>query len=405
MEYKVYNVKEKFTENKNFDGWPFHLADIGVDLVHDDTFVEDINIIELENKIYNIGGYTRQFQQDCLSILKETNKTIKNISDYEDQIFTVCAYEPRITSEAIVPLAEQMSIFNFFGFVSSNFSSNLENRVPMVYIGNNAGMKYLKYIQESLFEYYFGLALNSPNENDNILSFDYDSASVIPWNDFEDILDAKWFSEDIVGAQVTDTNEHNWRIIKVGDNYYDLWYEESIGDYQFNPSKYSKAYCYWKESSLRTNLNGSLFYDNTSKLPAAMKARVIDKEVNAAWIKWDGSYKAGGTNKSIDKVWLLTYTEIAGHTVRPNSDYSTNVQASGNDGEEYEYFKQGIDKRSSTGNGGLVKIGTYSYMWLATTRWNSITSTVRALRVHGYGSFSGSFVDNFFGVVPAVRIA
>ena len=156
MEYKVYNVKEKFTENKNFDGWPFHLADIGVDLVHDDTFAEDINIIELENKIYNIGGYTRQFQQDCLGILKEINETIKSIPDYENHIFTVCAYEPGITSEAIVPVAEQMSIFNFFGFVSLNFASNLENRVPMVYVVNNAGMKYLKYIQEAMLKHYFG---------------------------------------------------------------------------------------------------------------------------------------------------------------------------------------------------------------------------------------------------------
>ena len=254
---------------------------------------------------------------------------------------------------------------------------------------------------------------NIMKHNQNSPSFDYDSASVIPWSDFEDILDAKWFSEDIVGAQVTDTNEHNWRIIKAGEDYYDLWYEESIGNNVFYSLCNSEQYCYWLNSQLRKNLNSLLFYDNTDRLPTDMKDRVIDKEVNAAWFKWkDGKYKVGGTNKSIDKVWLLTATEIGGKTVSSEinnfSDYAGScisaLNSSGNDGEEYAYFLDDINKRKSTGNSGRVR-GNYNYFWLATGEWISNNTVARAFILFPNGSFDCGIVDGARATVPAVRVA
>ena len=247
------------------------------------------------------------------------------------------------------------------------------------------------------------MGLGIPVDNQ---SFNYDSTSSIPWVDFEKVLDAKWFSTDIVGAQIVDDNEHSWRIIKAGDDYYDLWYEESIGNNVFNSSRGIQQNCYWPQSQLRTNLNGPLFYDNTAKLPTNMKNRVIDKEVNAAWFKFRGSYQAGGTNKSNDKVWLLTATEIGAKTVAPTIDTAYGATISAfliGDGDPYDYFLDDVNKRKSTKNSGRVA-GSYNYMWLATGDWSASLSYAIELSVIANGSFSGNYVDYSHGVVPGIRV-
>lgn len=134
----------------------------------------------------------------------------------------------------------------------------------------------------------------------------YNSSSIIPYDEFESILDYELYDNRIIGARVTDSNGHNWRIIENNGDSYDLWYEGSIGEMQYNTSYEDNSYAQWCNSNIRTQINGSAFYNNTSLLPTNMKSRVIPKSCT--------SYVYNGTSgpNTDDNVWILSDPEVGG---------------------------------------------------------------------------------------------
>ena len=212
--------------------------------------------------------------------------------------------------------------------------------------------------------------------------YGYTSSSTIPWNNFKSILDNDLFDTSIVGAQVTDSNNHNWRIIKATDGYYDLWYEATIGTHRWDstsvPNWYSTGK--WSNSELRTKLNGSTFYDNTTYLPESLKSHIITKEVKASTY-WSAQYNYSLSN---DYVWILTQTEL-----NMGSSYIN----SGCDGSVYSYFNS--TRRQAPG---------CSY-WTASTCLGSGASTWYASYAGtSEGNACGSNVTNSKNVVPAIRV-
>ena len=213
--------------------------------------------------------------------------------------------------------------------------------------------------------------------------YGYTSSSTIPWNKFKEILDGDMFDSTIVGAKVTDSNSHNWRIIKAGGYYYDLWYEASIGTYKWHSVKShnaSQGTGRWLNCDLRANLNGSTFYNNTSYLPTSLKAYVIQKEVVAS-VYWCDAYVV---SKSDDYVWILTQTELNMGTTYVNVGY---------DGTVYSYFNSTTRKNPNCSYWTASSIITgYGTTWGAKYAGTSESSSW------------GTYVNETKAVVPAIRV-
>ena len=216
--------------------------------------------------------------------------------------------------------------------------------------------------------------------------YGYTSSSTIPWNTFKEILDTDLFDASVVGAQVTDSNGHNWRIIRVGSNYYDLWYQSSIGNLPFS-SSYDINSTTYTNSTLRSSINGSSFYNNTSLLPTSLKSYIIRKS----------GYAGGSTNSTWgtratydDYVWLLTYVELG--------------STGSSDGLDYSYIPNNTDGSLCPYFASKPTL-PYSYMQTPHSYFQGWDNSIRALvMTNNYKiyPFMGSTSSN--PVVPAIRV-
>lgn len=238
----------------------------------------------------------------------------------------------------------------------------------------------------------------------------YSSSSVIPYSEFEKILDAKIYDNRILGARVTDTNGHNWRIIKVSNGYYDLWYDAICGDgvwSGFGGSSWG-ATPIWRDCDIRTRMNSTHFYNKTGLLPVSLKSRVIPKTVQACYLNtsssWPYTCSYAGYAESQDYVWILTATELG-----LSENYTSTYQNFNiifdyiqNDGEKYEYFDNYTKLLPTSRSNTELRVATGIYDG----------STYGATIVYSLGSSTNEVYVSKYDVkntyrryVPAIRVA
>lgn len=109
----------------------FHISDIAGDIIEDGNKVElnpdDIAIVELENILGGIHIDNSNIYEIMKLYENEITDSNKNI------IYVINAINE-----------EQLLFFSFIGFCTINERCGLENRIPMIYIGTEAGRKYLQ---------------------------------------------------------------------------------------------------------------------------------------------------------------------------------------------------------------------------------------------------------------------
>ncbi len=141
----------------------------------------------------------------------------------------------------------------------------------------------------------------------------------------------------------------------------------------------------WKDSKLRTYINGTIY--NT--LPSDLQNVIATTKV----ISGHGS-TSGETNfETQDKLYLLNAQEVWN-----GNSYDTSVGTS----KQLDYYKnQGVTASSYAGAKKQYN-GSNSYWWLRSAR---STFTNGFLRVHDNGYWSTNGASNSDGVSPAFRIA
>ena len=239
----------------------------------------------------------------------------------------------------------------------------------------------------------------------------YNSSSIIPYSEFEKILDSKIYDRNILGARVTDTNNHNWRIIKVSNGYYDLWYDAICGDGVwggFGSSDWGTTPI-WRDCTIRTQMNSTKFYNKTELLPVSLKSRVIPKTVQACYLNVSGKYNSytcsyAGYAESQDYVWILTATELglSENYTDTYGNFNIIFDYIQNDGEKYEYFDNYTKLLPTSRSNSELRVATgiYDTTKYGSTITYSLGSSTESVYVHKYD------VDNTYSrYVPAIRVA
>ena len=214
---------------------------------------------------------------------------------------------------------------------------------------------------------------------------EYTSSSIIPWNEFENALLTNQFVNNVVGAQVTDINGHNWRIIQNNGDSYDLWYQQGLPTLmafndELDPKDDDSAL--WSKSTVRKNINSDSFYNNESLLPNDLKSRIIQKT----------NYSSGNNKEldtSIDYIWILSVTELGLGNVA-------------NNGTKYNYFDSN-SKRIVTANSRVVLTRTAHYSVSSTDKKKMYCFINNTGTIANFGIMQETDA-NIYSIIPCVRV-
>lgn len=128
---------------------PFHIQDIFDNISEDDKDICIVEIYGIDSCYECDWSKIKECKQEYFAnITNVILKVIHQFDDYEDKIFTLCL--PKLYSI----IMEFMNALNFIGFESTNFDSNLEFRIPMVYSRNKAGKRYFEKAYSNILKAY-----------------------------------------------------------------------------------------------------------------------------------------------------------------------------------------------------------------------------------------------------------